>query len=190
MQVITPMAKQFEDNRSNTVDNLMQVWSCQLKLDFPDRSRVTRDSIMNWLLEADRERIEQLDAEQFQFVQQNMEYRYRILKNRYLGQTPQQAYRRLLLRLGSLVLMQNKTRNPVTLTSDRQRQAIKVLQEVLQDLLQCDRYVKQQIAAISKCTYDSSLRSLLLFASLEEYCLRPVCDRPSIVDRFIKHTDS
>jgi len=49
---------------------------------------------------------------------------------------------------------------------------VDVLQEVIQELLQSDRYMQQQMAWIAECTVDARLRNALLFASTEEYCLR------------------
>lgn len=187
MQVITLTSEsQSHIEQHPTRDNLAQIWSWQLKFDYPNLSAATRESIICWLLE-NWERIEQLDPEQLKLVQQGMAYRYRILKNRYLGQTPESAYRRLLARLGSLVVLQNRIRTQIALSRDRHRQVVDVLQEFLQDLLQRDRYLQQQMATICKCTQDSSLRSALLFTSLEEYCLRPVRNQPLIVYRFINY---
>ena len=43
------------------------------------------------------------------------------------------------------------------------------------------------MAAIASCTDDLRLRHALLFTTIEEYCLRPVRDRPLIVHRFINY---
>jgi hypothetical protein len=116
-----------------------------------------------------------------------MAYRYRILKNRYLGQAPERAYRSLLTRLGSQVVLQNKIRTLVALSRDRRRQTVEVLQEFLQDLLQRDCYLQQQMAAIAKSTDDVCLRHALLFTAIEEYCLRPVRNQPLVLYRMINY---
>ena len=137
MQVVTlPLKTKFETSHNTTLENILQAWHWQLAFDYPERSVASRDSIVNWLIGNHFEQIEQLDAEQIQLIQQGMAYRYRILQNRYLGQTPEQGHRLLVTRLGSLVVLQNKIRMLVALSRDRRRQVTEVLQEFLQDLLQ------------------------------------------------------
>ncbi len=64
-----------------------------------------------------------------------MEYRLRILRQRYLGVGPERAYRNLMQRLGNLVLLRNKIRTWVALSRDRTSTVVDVLQEVIQELL-------------------------------------------------------
>ncbi|MGL5926142.1 HetZ-related protein 2 [Chroococcidiopsis sp.] len=188
MQVVTlPLESKFTASQNTTFENILQAWHWQLAFDYPDRRVATRDSIVYWLIGNHFEQFDQLDAEQIQLIQQGMAYRYRILQNRYLGQAPEQGYRRLMTRLGSLVVLQNKIRMMVDLSRDRRRQVTEVLQEFLQDLLQRDCYLQQQMAAIAKCTHDICLRHALLFTTIEEYCLRPVRNQPLIVYRFINY---
>lgn len=44
-----------------------------------------------------------------------------------------------------------------------------------------------QIAPIARCTADPRLRNALLLAATEEYCLRPVCNKPLLVYRFVNY---
>ena len=62
-----------------------------------------------------------------------------------------------------------------------------VLQEVIQELLQSDRYMQQQMNWIAQCTDDAKLKNALLFASIEEYCLRPIRNQPLLVYRFVNY---
>ncbi len=188
MQVVTlSLEAKFPTNQHATVEDLVQVWHRQLAFDYANLSVTTRESIVCWLFENNTERLEQLNPEQMQLVQKGMAYRYRILKHRYLGQAPEQSYRRLLARLNSLAILQNKIRMMVALGRDRHRRTIEVLQEFLQDLLQRDCYLQQQMTAIAKCTDDLPLRHALLFTTIEEYCLRPVRNQPLVVYRFINY---
>ncbi len=172
---------------ANLASDLAQKWNSQLCSDFPSQSAASRESIICWLLGTDLERFETLNPMQMELAQQAMEYRYRILQHRYLGLGSQQAYRHLMQRLGNLVLLRNKIRTWVALSRDRQRTVLDVLQEVIQELLQSDRYMQQQIAWIAECTDDAKLRDSLLFASIEEYCLRPIRNQPLLVYRFINY---
>jgi transposase-like protein len=62
-----------------------------------------------------------------------------------------------------------------------------VLQEVIQELMQSDNYMRQQTAWIAQCTHSSRLRNSLLLASIEEYCLRPIRNQPLLVYRFVNY---
>lgn len=171
----------------NLAENLAQDWRSRLRVDCPQQSEATRESIVRWLIGQDWQRFEQLEPQQLKIAQQAMAYRYGILQHRYLGLGPEQAYRNLTTRLGSLVLLRNKIRTWVALSRDRQRAVVDVLQEVIQELLQSDRYMQQQLAWIAQCTNDKRLRDALLFTSIEEYCLRPVRNQPLLVYRFVNY---
>lgn len=168
-------------------EKLANDWRSQLQADCPEQSSATRESIVQWLLGADLERFDTLTPEQVAIASQAMDYRYRILKQRYLGVGPERAYRQLIQRLGSLFLIRNKIRTWVALSRDRQRSVMDVLQEVVQELLQSDGYMQQQVTWISQCTQDARLRNALLLASVEEYCLRPIRNQPLLVYRFVNY---
>lgn len=177
-----------EDNLiTKLAEDLGENWRARLCLDYPEQSAVTRESIIRWLLGKDLERFEMLAPNQLKISQQAIEYRYRILQQRYLGIAPERAHRNLMQRLGSLVLLRNKIRTWVSLSRDRQRAVVDVLQEVIQELLQSDRYMQQQMTWIAECTSAPRLRNALLFATTEEYCLRPVRNQPLLVYRFVNY---
>jgi hypothetical protein len=169
------------------VEDLVLSWRSRLSCDCPEQSAQTRESIICWLLGNDLERFEKLNQSELEMAKFAMEYRYRILRHRYLGVGSEQAYRNLMQRLGSLVLLRNKIRTWVALSRDRQQTVVDVLQEVIQELLQSDHYMQQQMAWIAKCTDDARLRNALLFASTEEYCLRPIRNQPLLVYRFVNY---
>ncbi|WP_239651582.1 hypothetical protein [Neosynechococcus sphagnicola] len=168
-------------------EELAQVWRRQLQASCPDQSEATHESIMAWLLGEDTARFETLNPEQLAIAQQAMDYRLRILQQRYLGCGPEQAYRNLIQRLGSLLLIRNKIRTWIALSRDRQRSVIDVLQEVIQEMLQSDRYMQQQLRWIFHCTRDKKLRNALSLAATEEYCLRPIRNQPLLAFRFVNY---
>jgi hypothetical protein len=90
-------------------------------------------------------------------------------------------------RLASLVTLRNKIQTWISLSRDRQRSVLDVLQEVIQELLQSDNYMQQQMASITQLTGDPRLKDALLFASVEEYCLRPIRNQPLLVYRFVNY---
>lgn len=164
---------------------LEQDWRKRLASDYPDQSPETRESIIRWLIGENLERFDTMMPNQLEIVSQAMDYRYRILRQRYLGVEPVRAYRNLTTRLASLVTLRNKIKTWVSLSRDRQRAVVDVLQEVIQELLNSDRYIQKQIAWIGQCTDDSRLREALLLTTIEEYCLRPIRNQPLLVYRFV-----
>ncbi|WP_242051610.1 HetZ-related protein 2 [Nostoc sp. FACHB-280] len=168
-------------------DKLAQYWHKRLAVEIPEQSTSVRESIVLWLLGKDLNRFELLDPKQLEIAKQAMEYRWKILHQRYLGLGRERAYRNLITRLGSLVSLRHKIQTWVALSRDRQRSVIDVLQEVIQELLQSDTYMQQQMACIAEFTTDRRLQDTLLFASIEEYALRPVRNQPLLVYRFVNY---
>ncbi len=168
-------------------EKLTQYWYKRLAVECPEQSEASRESIIRWLLGSDSKRFEVINSQEMEIAKQAMEYRYRILIQRYLGSGRERAYRNLLTRLGSLATLRNKIQTWISLSRDRQRSVLDVLQEVLQELLQGDSYIQQQMICIGEYTGDKRLQTALLFASVEEYCLRPVRNQPLLVYRFVNY---
>jgi hypothetical protein len=172
---------------TETIDRITSQWEQRIATECNGQNLATQASILNWLLGEDRHRWETLELAHLKIAEQAIDYRWRILLQRYLGLPPARAYKNLMQRLGGLAVLRDKIRAWLTLSNDRQRQVVDVLQEVIQELLQGDKYIQQQIAWIGKCTTNQRLRDVLLFASIEEYCLRPVRNQPLITHRFINY---
>ncbi|MGJ3245848.1 MAG: HetZ-related protein 2 [Elainellaceae cyanobacterium] len=169
------------------VEELTLNWRSRLQTDCSDQSAQTQTSIICWLLGDDHQRFEDMPPDQLAIAQQAMDYRYRILRQRYLGIGPEKAYQKLLQRLGSLFLIRSKIRTWVALSRDRRRTVMDVLQEVIQELIQSDRHIRRQITLIGTCTTNPRLRNALVLASIEEYCLRPIRNQPLLVYRFVNY---
>lgn len=168
-------------------EELATEWRSQLGDDLPSYSVSNRESIICWLIGEDPSRFDDLTPTSLQIARQAMDYRYRILCQRYLGMPPERAYKSLIQRLSSLFLIRNKIRTWISLSRDRQRTVVDVLQEVIQELLQNDTYMQQQTLWIAKCTTDPRLRNALLLATTEEYCLRPIRNQPLLSYRFVNY---
>jgi hypothetical protein len=166
---------------------LNQYWHQRLAQECPEQSVTTRESIIGWLSGKDLKRLEVLEPLELEIVKQAMEYRWKILRQRYLGIGKEQAYRNLTTRLGSIVFSGSKIQTWVASSRDRQRRVMDVLQEVIQELLQNDTHMQQQMACIAKLTNDRQLQDTLLFASIEEYALRPVHNQPLLVYCFVNY---
>lgn len=169
------------------VEDLEQTWRSRLQADHPHLDPVVQTSIINWLLGEDQHRFDTLTPEQLDITQRAMDYRYRILRQRYLDISAERAYGNLIKRLSSLFLIRNKVRTWIALSRDRQRTVRDVLQEVIQEMLLRDRYLRQQIEWIHQCTASPQWRNLLMLASAEEYCLRPIRNQPLLVYRFVNY---
>ena len=168
-------------------EELRQNWQIRLKQDCSQQSSAAHESILAWLLGADLDRFDQLLPPQLAVARQAMDYRYRILEQRYLGMAQDVAYRNLLQRLSSLFLIRSKVKTWVALSRDRHRTVMDVLQEVIQELIQSDSYIRQQMRWIAECTANPRLRNALMLASVEEYCLRPIRNQPLLVYRFVNY---
>ena len=167
-------------------EELRQNWRSKLQAEVA-LSSTDQDSVMHWLMGEDVERFEELPPDQLVIAQQAMDYRFRILQQRYLGVHPDRAYSQLIQRLSSLFLIRSRIRTWVALSRDRKRTVMDVLQEVIQELIQSDNYIRQQIGWIGRCTPNSRLRNALMLAGIEEYCLRPIRNQPLLVYRFVNY---
>ncbi len=180
----------FEERNLNMIseaEKLEQYWQNRLADECSQHSEAIRESIVKWLIGSDKQRFENLDVKELKIAKQAIEYRYRILCQRYLGLGRERAYRNLITRLGSLATLRSKIQTWISLSRDRQRKVLDVLQEILQELLQSDKYMVSQMACISEFTNDTRLRNALVFASLEEYCMRPIRNQPLLVYRFVNY---
>lgn len=169
------------------VDAITQTWINRLATELPGHSEEVRQSILKWLMGPDPERFDAAPPAGRGVLTQALDYRYQILRQRYWDVSPDQAYQRLIKRLSSLFLIRSKIRTWIALSRDRRRTVTDVLQEVIQEMLQSDRYLKQQISWIGECTQRSQIRNLLMLATIEEYCMRPIRNQPLLVYRFVNY---
>ncbi|WP_445632540.1 Phycobilisome protein [Nostoc sp. DSM 114161] len=179
--------KEYNPVIVNDALTLKQYWHNHLVQECPQQSATTRDSIVRWLLAKDLKRLELLQPKEIEVAKQAMEYRWKILHQRYLGISPEGAYRNLITRLGSLVSAHSQIQTWVVSSRARQSSFIDVLQHLIQELLQNDTYMQQQMACIAQLTNDKQLQNTLLFASIEEYALRSVRNQPLLVYCFVSY---
>lgn len=170
-----------------TADAITQAWTTKLTTDLPEESEDLRRSILQWLMGPNPERFDETSTDNLGVLRQALDYRYQIFRQRYWDVSPDKAYQRLIKRLSSLFLIRSKVRTWIALSRDRRRTVTDVLQEVIQEMLQSDRYLQQQITWIGECTRRPLLRNLLTLATLEEYCMRPIRNQPLLVYRFVNY---
>ncbi len=168
-------------------EDIAAKWRSLLEAEFPKGSLASHNSIIQWLMGENPARLEEFTPEQRKIAEQAMDYRYRILRQRYLETPPERAYKNLINRLGSLFVIRSKISTWIALSRDRHSSVVDVLQEIIPDLLQNDNYMQQQVAWITDCTSDPRLRNALVLTATEEYCLRPIRNQPLLVYRFVNY---
>jgi hypothetical protein len=186
MDAMEPMDGMDESNTQDRIDRLTAQWKSRLETELP-KATTAHDAIVQWLVGGDRARYGNASSTQLEVVKKAMDFRYRILKERYLNTPPDRAYRNLIQRLSGIFLIRNKIKTWIALSRDRARSVVDVLQEVIQELMQQDAYLQQQSAWIGQCTRDGRLRNALMMATTEEYCLRPVRNQPLLMYRFVNY---
>jgi DNA-binding NarL/FixJ family response regulator len=169
------------------VDNITQTWSERLTADLPQESMNARQSLLVWLLGPNPERFNDVSKDDLKILTHAIDYRYRILQQRYWNVSPDKAYQHLIRRLSSLFLIRSKVRTWIALSRDRRRTVTDVLQEVIQEMLQSDRYLREQGRWIGECSPREQIRNLLMLATIEEYCMRPIRNQPLLVYRFVNY---
>jgi hypothetical protein len=169
------------------LEDIANTWRSQIQADLPTVSQSNQDSILKWLLGETPERFETLTPEQRHIAEQAIDYRYRILIQRYLKVSPERSYRNLIQRLSSLFIIRSKISTWISLSRDRHSTVVDVLQEVIQDLMQNDKYMQEQVAWIAQCTSDPRLRNALILTATEEYSLRPIRNQPLLLYRFVNY---
>lgn len=169
------------------IDELRQQWQDRLSQTEDSLTDRQRDTIINWLLGEDSQRWENLDQRDLEIAKRGLVYLWQILRQRYLKVSPTRAYRNLIDRLGACFTLRQKIRTWVSLSRDRQQAVADVLQEIIQEMLNSDRYLQSQLAWIARCTTDQATRDQLLLATLEEYALRPIRNQPLLAYRFVNY---
>ncbi len=168
-------------------DNMAEIWLSRLREDFPGQPQSTCKSVVSWLLGESPDRLLTMTEADLGIAHRAIEYRYCILQQRYWNVSPEEGYQRLIRRLSSLFLIRNKIKTWIALSRDRRRTVVDVIQEVIQEMMRSDRHLAQQLQWISTCTQSSRLRNLLMLATIEEYCLRPIRNQPLIIYRFVNY---
>jgi DNA-binding CsgD family transcriptional regulator len=172
---------------TNVAAELAAGWQQRLSVECAQHNSATHNGVVQWLIGVNQDRYTEMTPEQLTIATQAMDYRYRILLQRYLGVPSEKAYKNLMQRLGSLAIVREKIRSWLSVSRDRQRTVVDVLQEVVQEMLQGDKYIRQQVEWISQCTKNPRLRDALMLATLEEYCLRPIRNQPLLAYRFVNY---
>jgi hypothetical protein len=178
---------QLDRECGKIASQIQSQWQVQIGQECASYSKATQDSIVRWLLGEDLDRFDSLAPAQLAIVTQGIDYQYRILWQRYLGCSPTKAYKNLMQRLAGVAALRAQVRAWVAASRDRHRSVVDVLQEIVQEMLQHDKYLQQQIVWIGTCTDRPQLRNTLMLATIEGYCLRPVRNRPLISYRFVNY---
>lgn len=166
-------------------DELKSLWITHLNRDYPLETSDNRQSIVSWLLRENLINLDSLTINELALIHQKLDRRYKILSHRYLGVESIQSYSRLMTRLSCVVVLCPSVRSWLV-NRDRSCAIFYLLQQTIQNMMAEDSYIQQQILWIARCTTNPQLRNALLFATLEEYCLQPLGERPLLNYRIIK----
>jgi hypothetical protein len=158
------------------LEQLQENWDKGIKKDFPQQSPEKRQEILQWLLNIVSNQELESDA-----INQRLEYRYQILQQRYLTVDSRQGYRLLIIRLSSLMMRLPVAHTWMKHSGIYYKDMIRLLQKVIQEILEHDPHWQQQVKQIARCTSDNDLRNALVLASLEEYCLYPLDNQPLLL---------
>jgi hypothetical protein len=164
-------------------ESLESFWHSRLLEDYPAYNLEKRSCIIRWLLGEELAQFDRLTSRQLAIAKQMMDYRYRILQQRYLEVEPDRAYYNLVARLSSLMMLCHQIRERVASSQQRKKTLVNLIQAAIEEMLKSDLYVKGQIDWIGKCTRDRNLRDALVLSCIEEYCLRPIRHQPAIADK-------
>jgi hypothetical protein len=169
------------------LDELRNQWENRLINDYPTMSVDKRQNIIDWLLGNSPDRFAGLDSRELAIAVKGLEFRYLILQQRYLDVASGIAYKKLMTRLSSLPLVNNKIQIWIDNSRDRAATVIDIIQEVIMEMLKSDRYLLDQLQWLSQSVPNNNLLNNLLLATLEEYCLRIIQNKPLIAHRFINY---
>lgn len=113
---------------------------------------------------------------------QLIKYRYEILKKRYLNQSPQGGYKRLIQRLAVIILNYPPIERKFNHSANRQQFIISLTGQVLEYMLKHNLEVQKTLEWIEQITNNPDLRAAFVLASFEEYCCQLVNQQPLILD--------
>ncbi|HEY9623352.1 MAG TPA: hypothetical protein V6C78_23550 [Crinalium sp.] len=145
-----------------------------------------REAILHWLIGREPERFRYFSPAQLRLAEQTIRNRDRILQN-YLGLNAADAKQCLIQRLCRAVPAQIKVGDKTVELSDRLPWLMKVLESMVRKFIQRDTHIGYQNAWIELCTVNPLLRDVLLYATLEDYCLRPSGEQTILEYRLISY---
>ncbi|GBF80410.1 hypothetical protein [Aphanothece sacrum] len=151
---------------SKTTQDLYKIWYKRLREELPEQVDEKRRGILQWLLNGEISSDEQL------------EYRYRILRQRYLTVDSRQGYRLLITRLACLMISLSSVRTWMEHSGLSDQDLLRLLQKVIQKLVDQDPHWQKQVKQMAKLTQDGHLRQAFVLASLELYSLHSVNGQP------------
>ncbi|MGB2924691.1 MAG: HetZ-related protein 2 [Limnothrix sp.] len=164
---------------------LQNYWQKQCEQDYANEKSAKEISVLvQWLLGDNELQWADKSPQEWALVESGIQYRYRVLQ-RYLPQKPSLRYGYLLKHLSKIITLRQQIQTWISLSRDRRRTVYDVLEEVIQEMLQRDRYLKSELKWIQTCTKRRNLQEAFLCTTLEEYCLRPIHNQPLISYRFV-----
>ncbi|MEA5533553.1 hypothetical protein [Crocosphaera sp. XPORK-15E] len=174
------MAKQTQQLKS--------AWGKRLVKELPQYNRNQRHSIVNWLINYNQSftTTQELSVDELTTLNKKVEYRYSLLRKRYLTVNYTEGYRTLISRLSSVTAKYCSVWR-MKYCQQSQREIVNLIQQVIQTLMNNDPYLKGQFEQISQEISDRQLREALVLATVEEYCLHSVKNKPFFLHYLRQH---
>ncbi|MEA5508136.1 hypothetical protein VB715_00010 [Crocosphaera sp. UHCC 0190] len=167
---------------------LQSFWRKRLVKELPQYNRNQRHGIVSWLLNYNLSftTTQELSVDELTTLNQKIEYRYSLLRRRYLTVNYTEGYRTLISRLSSVTAKYCSVLR-MKCCQKSQREIVNLIQQVIQTLMNHDPYLKAQFEQISQEISDRQLREALVLATVEEYCLHPVKNKPFFLHCLRQH---
>ncbi|ACK68416.1 conserved hypothetical protein (plasmid) [Rippkaea orientalis PCC 8801] len=169
------------------LEPLKAFWRKRLVKELPYYDGKMTQSILCWLFTDQGDKTLVCDELAFN---ERLHYRYRILQQRYLDRDSHQAYSRLIIRLAAVLLGIPSIQVWLKQRSKSQKQLLKLIQILVQELLDNDSNLQQRIKPICEYTSNFHLHQALMLATVEEYCLEKVNNQPLLIHRFRQYLES
>ena len=158
----------------NLTIKLDELWKTGLSADY----RREHHSITAWLEGCPETDHKSLSSEK---TTQLINYRYGILKKRYLNKSFQEGYQSLIKRLSIIILNYPPIERKFKYSANHQQFIFSLTGQMLDYMLKHDPEVQKTLDWVGKCTHHPNLRAAFVLASLEEYFCQSVNHKPLLI---------
>ncbi|MGK7942363.1 MAG: hypothetical protein AB4062_19830 [Crocosphaera sp.] len=163
----------------NNREKLTLFWLKKLHQDLPQYTLDEHKVIINWLLENNNflDIDKPVKIEKLLDYKTRLDYRFNLLKERYLGLNYVESYGNLISRLQS-VAIQFSSFLSIQYCQKFHQSMLTVVEKLLEEMITYDIYLNKRFKKIIAGTSHQHLREALILATIEEYCLHSVNNKP------------
>ncbi|MDJ0507877.1 MAG: hypothetical protein QNJ64_01275 [Crocosphaera sp.] len=163
----------------NSKEKLQSFWLKQLQQDLPQYTLADQRSIINWLLENNHflDIYQPVRVDKIMDYQTRLDYRYSLLKERYLGFNYIDSYDSLINRL-QIVAIKFSSFLSIQYCHKFHKSMFRVVKKLLEEMITYDIYLNKRFKTITLENSEQHLREALTLTTIEEYCLHSVNNKP------------